>query len=207
MYDIAAEVGCSDASVYLALKKHKIPTRPNTERVHGLRDKQCRRCGETFTPTGPAALFCSEACRVNDRACFECKTPFPSTAPKWRYGTYRFCSQDCREKFRAQRGKGRGAFVNKDGYRLIRVPVTRPGAYSSGYMPEHRYVMEQHLGRSLLPGENVHHINGVKTDNRIENLELWISKQPKGQRVEDVVAWSLEMLSRYRPDLLSKGTS
>ena len=67
----------------------------------------------------------------------------------------------------------------------------------SQYRMEHVLVMEEILGRSLIPGENVHHLNGVKSDNRPENLELWVTFQPSGQRPQDLVKWAHEILNRY----------
>ncbi len=69
---------------------------------------------------------------------------------------------------------------------------------------EHRAVMMQDLGRDLIKDENVHHINGVRTDNRLENLELWNKTQPSGQRVVDKVEWATELLAFYAPERLSK---
>lgn len=81
-------------------------------------------------------------------------------------------------------------YETPEGYVRVRLPQ-RKQKY------KHRMVMEEHLGRALLPHETVHHINGVRNDNRLENLELWSSSQPAGQRVEDKVAWAKDILALY----------
>lgn len=65
---------------------------------------------------------------------------------------------------------------------------------------EHRAVMEWVLGRPLEAHENVHHINGDRADNRPENLEVWSTLQPSGQRIPDKVAFAWEIIRLYDPD-------
>lgn len=81
--------------------------------------------------------------------------------------------------------------LSDKGYRLLWRP-NHPSAQKSGYVLEHRLVMEQQIGRRLEPWETPHHKNGIRTDNRPENLELWVKPQPSGQRVEDLVAFVVE---------------
>jgi hypothetical protein len=87
---------------------------------------------------------------------------------------------------------------------LAKRRIAEPGQadfYKQGYhfihadgriIQEHRLVVEQQLGRPLLPGENVHHRNGDRADNRPANLELWLTHQPKGGRVADLLAFVVE---------------
>lgn len=79
----------------------------------------------------------------------------------------------------------KGGLPNKRGY------------LESGEGLQHRRIMEKVMGRKLYPEETVHHINGIRSDNRLENLELWASNHPPGQRVSDLVEWAKEILKKY----------
>lgn len=85
---------------------------------------------------------------------------------------------------------------NPDGYLVIKLAKGSTDLHRDWKL-HHRWVMEQHLGRELETYENVHHINGVRDDNRLENLELWITKQPKGQKVDDLIEYAKFILEKY----------
>lgn len=72
--------------------------------------------------------------------------------------------------------------------------------FTGRYVLEHRLVMRDAIGRELLPEETVHHKNGLKTDNRPENLELWATTHHPGSRVADMIKYALEVRAQYGDD-------
>lgn len=96
-----------------------------------------------------------------------------------------------------------GRHVDSNGYVAIYQPH-HPKAKKNGYVKEHTIVMEKKIDRGLKENESVHHINGDRSDNRPENLELWSTFQPYGQRVEDKISWAIEILKMYAPEKLNQ---
>jgi hypothetical protein len=148
--------------------------------------KSCNQCFKEFMPSS------------RHRECPSCRrlakrVPCPNCALLKEFKSS-LCKQ-CNSSRLEANGNWRGGITtHKKGYIQIKVAGWPK---NNGYKFEHILVMEAKLGRLLLPGENVHHINGVRDDNRVENLELWIRPQPTGIRVDDAVAYAKEILRRY----------
>jgi len=137
-------------------------------------ERLCDACGEFYT-SYHNKKYCSKACQVfhirgekhhlwkpkETKQCVVCGTELPHK----RHQNQKYCSASCMSVARC------GRITDKHGYIQIKDPDKKWGK-NSAYIPEHRYVMEQHLGRKLEPFEQVHHINGVKTDNRLDNLSI-----------------------------------
>lgn len=191
-------------------------TKPKRIRV-GIITKQCETCGMSITKQASRFrehVFCSRECYwkspyhrdtvaaanarrhpvdvVIVKQCEQCGVDVRRSRSQYRNHT--FCSQKCRENNRAATSKPQ---ITSSGYVKVYVGRSFPGADSKGHILVHRKVMQERLGRTLLPEENVHHINGVKDDNRPENLELWSTSQPSGQRVSEKIAWAKAFLSLY----------
>jgi hypothetical protein len=175
-------------------------------------NKKCKQCHSQFTTVDKRNIYCSRECYNNSRGirksgkvvqeCLHCGKSFETypcrISRKGRGRAGNFCSKAC--GYAAVERDLSARHKTKQGYILMSLPKDHPvsiertkrGVRNHRY-PEHRLVMEKHLGRHLLPHENVHHKNGIRDDNRLENLELWSKNQPSGQRINDLYKEILEL--------------
>jgi len=143
--------------------------------------KRCRKCWSKRK----MELYKQQYAAGKFGYCEDCKTPL-ARSPKGRKQPH---CQKCR--FGENSWNWRGGHLNAQGYVMARREDRSPTF-------KHRIVMEGHLGRRLHKDETVHHKNGVRDDNRIENLELWVGAHPRGLKIPDAVKWAEEMLERYK---------
>lgn len=102
---------------------------------------------------------------------------------------------------------GPGRWLDGSGYVMCKVPPGTAGAKPGGFMLEHRFVMQRRLGRTLLSVETVHHKDGNRTNNTIDNLELWSGKHGKGINIIDGIRSSTDWILRYGElDLADRAT-
>lgn len=148
----------------------------------------CDTCKKDFLPSSNHRRCPS--CRYQQSksvVCYICKSNKHSV----RYKNCRSCTNTLKPEY------GTGRYKRTNGYMMV-FQKGHPRA-SKNYVFEHILVMERHLGRYLVLNENVHHKNGVKDDNHIDNLELWIKAQPTGVRAKDALEWARKIISLYDP--------
>lgn len=137
--------------------------------------------------------------------CKDCANKKQRDARRTNTETYQRQLYNSRLKLRQKKGwdlnlpklryTGKG-YIDKKGYRILTKRNNPYVTRKDNLIMEHVLVMSEYLGRKLEKFETVHHKNGIRDDNRIENLELWSGKHPRGQRVEDQIEWAIEILKK-----------
>jgi hypothetical protein len=150
-----------------------------TEHRRALVTKRaCPQCAKDFYPKGKQK-YCSWDCYIAAAPdgdfvkCERCGEQVYRKPSQLKEGGPFYCSRKCLGESQRLTGPG-SRFTRRDGYVYLYFPAHR-SAGNNGQVLEHRWVMEQKIGRPLESWEHVHHLNGVRDDNRPENLELILS--------------------------------
>ena len=151
--------------------------------ARGLCSKHYRRALESAKP-----LCIEEGCNKPQRSRGYCNLHY--------LRLYRTGETKPQRKRRRKDGEIGHRAPNGGGYIRLYLPE-HPNAYSEGCLLEHTLVMSEYLGRPLYPDEEVHHKNGVRDDNRLENLELRVGSHPSGLNIMDALQWAHEIIARY----------
>ena len=156
--------------------------------------KQCKACGQYFNPSS------------RHRKCPACRERTYKASFDKRCNCGKLIQQSSNKCIRCnnddKRGVyyGRSRYITKRGYVYVKQREHPRANKVTGFVFEHTLIMEKHLGRYLLPTENVHHKNSLKYDNKINNLELWTRGQPNGSRVSDLIQHAKGILDLYGTD-------
>jgi len=167
----------------------------------------CKWCNSEFEKKGKK-VFCNKKCNVDywsKQQSLKIKDN-PELKKKKMYRSRLYYRKkhklDLNVSVLFYREKGSGT-ITKTGYRCIN-KIGHPNASKTGRILEHQYIMSQHLGRPIFKHEMIHHKNGNRLDNRIENLELWSKSHPSGQRINDKIEWCKEFLEIYGYDVIKR---
>lgn len=197
--DIGRKFGASTSTVCNKLKSCGIKIRPMAANLQGERfGRWLVVKSEGSSEHGQTTWLCQ----------CDCGNMGHVATGTLRDGGSKSCGCLTKDKARQRHGPLHSQYTNgrtnKEGYVLLSDKRDHPNANKRGRILEHTFVMSEYLGRPIMPGETIHHKNGVRDDNRIENLELRSHQHGMGARVSDMVEFCTDYLRRYAPEKLAK---
>ena len=164
----------------------------------------CRQCWNNYRSRERCCLTCHLPMSSRGSSKKECRSCYDR---RKRLENLEEHNRKHREYLRKRKGKpiegeskskgNLGHIEKSTGYKTLRRPNHPNVKNKQGRVYEHVLVMTEYLQRPMRPGETIHHKNGIRDDNRIENLELWDTNHPPGQRVQDKIQFYIEFLKLH----------